>query len=95
MRAAKQRARDLVDSESPAMAAFESATELMDFDRDELELDGSLRARTAKRVADEEGLSLVGLADRIGVSKARAQQLKNAGKRADTTPESQDEEAQQ
>lgn len=34
-----------------------------------------LRARQAKRLREREALSLAGLADRIGVSKARADQL--------------------
>jgi DNA-binding transcriptional regulator YiaG len=39
-----------------------------------------LRARQAARIRDKEALSLAGLADRIGVSKSRADQLVNLAK---------------
>jgi DNA-binding transcriptional regulator YiaG len=48
-----------------------------------------LRARQAVRIREAEALSLAGLADRIGVSKARADQLVNAAK----APQEQEVEA--
>lgn len=39
-----------------------------------------LRARQASRIRNREALSLAGLADRIGVSKSRADQLVNLAK---------------
>jgi hypothetical protein len=42
-----------------------------------------LRARMARRLLEEEGLSLAQLATRLGVSKARADQLVRAARRRD------------
>jgi DNA-binding transcriptional regulator YiaG len=39
-----------------------------------------LRARQAVRIREREALSLAGLADRIGLSKSRAEQMVNAAK---------------
>jgi hypothetical protein len=58
-----------------AQEAFKRATELADMLRDAAEAAADLRARAVARIADEQSLSLAVLAERIGVSKARAGQL--------------------
>jgi hypothetical protein len=55
--------------------AFVAATELAGVLRDAAEAGSGLRSETARRIRDAERLSLAGLAERIGVSKARAAQL--------------------
>lgn len=62
--------------------AFECATELVEALRRMYEVSGELRAEQAARIFDAEKMSLAGLADRIGVSKARAAQLVNTAKSA-------------
>ena len=70
--------------ESDPQAAFTLASEHQDALRslhDQEENRASrLRARQAARIRDKEALSLAGLADRIGVSKSRADQLVNLAK---------------
>ena len=65
---------------SDAQQAFEDATELADLLRDLAEAAANLRSRTVRRIWEEEQMSLAALAERIGVSKARAGQLINAAK---------------
>ncbi len=81
---AKQHARNIVEASTSAHAGFQDATRIVERNRVNDEKDGALRARMAARIADEESLSLAGLADRIGVSRARAHQLKTAGTRPRT-----------
>jgi nucleoside-diphosphate-sugar epimerase len=75
LRDACERAVAAIQGDSHAQHAFESATALADTLRQLAESAASLRARTAARIATEEKLSLSVLATRIGVSKARADQL--------------------
>jgi hypothetical protein len=56
-------------------AAFKIATDLATAFREAAEEVAGLRAREAARVRDSERLSLSGLAERLGISKARADQL--------------------
>lgn len=78
LEAAYQRAADAIEAEPPD-AAFARAGELAGMlSGTQLRLSGAvaqLRARSAGRIWDSERLSLAALADRIGVSKARADQL--------------------
>ena len=74
---------DMIQGDPQAQHAFESATALADTLRQLAENAASLRARTAARIATEEKLSLSVLAARIGVSKARADQLIRSVKDAD------------
>jgi hypothetical protein len=91
LRDAYRRAAAMIHGDSQAQHAFESATALADTLRQLAENAANLRARTAARIATEEKLSLSVLANRIGVSKARADQLIKSAK--DTEPGSaQDEE---
>jgi hypothetical protein len=62
--------------------AFESATKLADTLREVAEAAADLRARTVARIWEEEKVSLAALAERIGVSKARAGQLVQSAKKA-------------
>jgi hypothetical protein len=70
--------------ESDPQAAFDLATEhqqaLRALHGQEEARASRLRARQAARIRDKEALSLAGLADRIGVSKSRADQLVNLAK---------------
>jgi hypothetical protein len=75
LRDAYEQATAVIHGDSQAQHAFESATALADTLRQLAENAASLRARTAARIATEEKLSLSVLAARIGVSKARADQL--------------------
>lgn len=61
-------------------AAFRAATQLGDCLREATSETGQLRADMAARIWRTEELSLAGLADRIGVSKARADQFIRASK---------------
>jgi hypothetical protein len=79
----------VIHGDSQAQHAFESATALADTLRQLAENAASLRAQTAVRIAAEEKLSLSVLAARIGVSKARAEQLVKSVK--DEAPDSAQE----
>jgi ubiquinone biosynthesis protein UbiJ len=83
LRDAYEQAVAVIHGDSQAQHAFESATALADTLRQLAENAASLRARTAARIATEEKLSLSVLAARIGVSKARADQLIKSVKDAD------------
>lgn len=63
-----------------AHEAFRVATELARAFRDVADQVAKLRAPAAVRIREQEALSLRGLADRIGVSPARAEQLVNQAK---------------
>jgi hypothetical protein len=73
----------MIHGDSQAQHAFESATALADTLRQLAENAANLRAHTAARIAAEEKLSLSVLASRIGVSKARADQLIKSAKDAE------------
>ncbi|MFG1751438.1 hypothetical protein [Streptosporangium sandarakinum] len=60
--------------------AFQQATELVETLRKLYEASADLRAEQAARIFETERMSLAGLADRIGVSKARAAQLVKTAK---------------
>src|SRR6266566_7686255 len=75
LRDAYDHAAAIIQGDSQTQHAFESATALADALRQLAENAANLRARTAARIAAEEKLSLSVLATRIGVSKARAEQL--------------------
>ena len=79
----------MIHGDSQAQHAFDSATALADTLRQLAENAANLRARTAARIATEEKLSLSVLATRIGVSKARADQLIKSAK--DAEPDSTQE----
>lgn len=70
---------------------FTAATELADHLRRLGEAGADLRSHVAGRIWSAERLSLAGLADRIGVSKARADQLiRNAKKLAEAETSDKD-----
>ncbi len=91
LRDAYEQAATVIHGDSQAQHAFESATALADTLRQLAENAASLRARTAVRIATEEKLSLSVLAARIGVSKARADQLIKSVKDADQGSEQEGE----
>lgn len=67
--------------------AFECATELADVSRDQAKKAADLRALSVDRIWTAEELSLAALAGRIGVSKARADQLLKTARAAKETPD--------
>jgi len=73
-----------IDAIEDPQVAFEVATEhqakIRDLHDKEEARASRLRARQAVRIREAEELSLAALADRIGVSKARADQLIRAAK---------------
>jgi hypothetical protein len=78
---AHRQAEAAVNDAADAHEAFRIATELARAFREVADKVARLRAPAAVRIRDQEALSLRGLADKIGVSPARAEQLvKEAGK---------------
>ena len=75
-------AADAVAAIPDPQSAFESATVLADTLREVAEAAAELRAQAVARIWEEEKISLAGLAERIGVSKARAGQLVQTAKKA-------------
>jgi hypothetical protein len=65
----------LIEAMPDPQQAFERATELRETTDKLVGQAAELRARMAGRVWDAEKMSLASLADRIGVSKSRADQL--------------------
>ncbi|MFI6180793.1 hypothetical protein ACIA8R_35050 [Nonomuraea sp. NPDC051191] len=64
-----------IDADTDHNRAYNGATELVETLRRLFETSGNQRALSAARIFEQEEMSLAGLADRIGVSKARAAQL--------------------
>ncbi|MEV4371313.1 hypothetical protein AB0J71_29870 [Nonomuraea sp. NPDC049637] len=64
-----------IDAETDHNRAYYGATELVETLRRLFETSGNQRALSAARIFEQEEMSLASLADRIGVSKARAAQL--------------------
>ena len=79
----------IIEAVPDPRAAFDGATRLADTLRDAASSAAKMRAGMAAQVWRAEELSLAALAERIGVSKARAAQLVNAAK-AGTREGSQD-----
>ncbi len=77
---ARELAEAAVNDTADAHEAFRLATDLTNAFRLAVGPIAKLRAQAAVRIKDQEALSLRGLADRIGVSSARANQLVNQGK---------------
>ncbi|MCP2345135.1 hypothetical protein [Nonomuraea roseoviolacea] len=71
-----------INAESDHNVAYNGATELVETLRRLFEASADQRARSAARIFEQERMSLAGLADRIGVSKARAAQLIKTAKDA-------------
>ncbi|WP_406319130.1 hypothetical protein OHA77_17650 [Streptosporangium sp. NBC_01639] len=72
--------------------AFQQATELGEILRKLYEASADLRAEQAARIFETERMSLAGLADRIGVSKARAAQLVKTAKSANRPKHTSEDE---
>lgn len=86
LRTAFDEARATVESAADAITAYRLATALRT-EADALVTEAAtLRAATALRVLESEGLSLGQLAERLGTSKARADQLVRAAKRPAQVP---------
>lgn len=71
-----------INAEPDPSQAYAGATELVETLRRLVEASGDQRALSAARIFEHEQMSLAGLADRIGVSKARAAQLMKTAKEA-------------
>ena len=85
IRQAYQRAEDAINAAPAGREAFDLASELRDA-LDAIQGEAAeLRGHTARRIWEAEKLSLAGLADRVGVSKPRAAQFVNAGRREAST----------
>jgi hypothetical protein len=67
-------------------AGFEDATKLADAMREVAADAADLRAAAARRIYEEEQLTLTSLAKRIGVTKQRASQLMQTAKKASDQP---------
>lgn len=72
-----------IDADRDPTRAFRLATEVTETLRERTNDAANLRVVAATRTYEAERLSLSGLADRIGISKARAAQLINSSKRTD------------
>jgi hypothetical protein len=72
-----------IEADRDPTRAFRLATELTEALRARTNDSANLRVLAATRTFEAERLSLSGLADRIGVSKARAAQIISSAKRAD------------
>ena len=70
----------VIRSQPDSRQAFQAATDLVALLRTATKDAGQLRAGLALRIAEDEKLSLAGLADRLSVSRGRAQQLTEAAK---------------
>lgn len=98
-----QRALDVLDVSYEALAgrirawpdpeeAFTLATQLADAERRRADVAARLRAECAARIAEAEKMSLASLANRIGVSRARASQLLQAATRSADKEEPTDDD---
>jgi len=72
--------------------AFDQATELVELLRRLTDAAAAVRAQTVGRIWATEEMSLAGLAQRIGVSKARADQLVRASKATEQRKDTTDDE---
>jgi len=82
-REAYERARDVLADEADPHHAFELATEFAGALRALADDSSDLRATAVGRIWDNEATSLAGLAQKIGVSKARAAQLMQTARSAE------------
>ncbi len=80
-------AAEIVRATTDPRSAFDLATRLASTLRDATSFAAQIRAEMAARIWQTEELSLAGLAQRLGVSKARAAQLVNAAKTGTGTQE--------
>jgi hypothetical protein len=82
-----------VEQAPDKQAAFEAASVLTEMLRRATNTAADLRAKIVAGIADEESLSLALLADRIGVSKARAGQLMQSARRTQQAGEQEADDA--
>lgn len=82
LRRAFREAVTAVQATADPQEAYESATRLADGLREMADAAARVRAETAARIHRAESLSLAGLAERLGVSKARADQLLRAARKS-------------
>ncbi len=86
MTAAIQEALDAVQGIADPTARFRAAKRHVSTLRTAVETGAGAHAQAAASIHKAEALSLAGLAERIGVSKARAQQLVDAAKKETPQP---------
>jgi hypothetical protein len=87
---AYEAAAKAIDENDDTRLAFTQATELVERLQRMTDSAAAVRAQTVGRIWSSEEMSLAGLAQRIGVSKARADQLVRASKA--TKPEGTDDD---
>lgn len=75
-----------IETDDDPRRSFQLATDLTEALRERTNDAASLRALAAARVFEAERMSLAGLADRIGVSKARAAQLIRSSRQPSRNP---------
>jgi hypothetical protein len=80
MHRAYRAAQEVLEEESDPRVAFQVATAFADALRSLADQGAELRASTVARIWEKEATSLAGLAEKIGVSKARAGQLMQAAR---------------
>mgnify|MGYP001953633748 CR=1 FL=1 len=85
---AHEKAVSVIRAMPDPQQAFDYSTQMADKLRELAEAAADLRAQTAVRIADHEKLSLTVLAKRISMSRARAGQLVQRGKKTKPTSES-------
>jgi hypothetical protein len=81
----------VIQAEADGRKAFQDATELANLLRAWSGDAARVRADVALRIAEDEKLSLAGLADRLSVSRGRAQQLTETAKAGRVRGENRDE----
>ena len=87
MQAAYDDAASAIEAMLDPQRAFERATALREAADQLVGEAANLRARMAERIWKTEEMSLASLANRIGISKARADQLLKTAKESRTTKE--------
>ncbi|MGH3192343.1 MAG: hypothetical protein ACRDOL_34860 [Streptosporangiaceae bacterium] len=87
LRSAYDKSISVIGAIPDSRQAFQAATELGDVLGEWSQQAAKLRAAAAVRIAEDEQLSLAGLANRLSVSRSRAQQLMESGKTARPEPE--------
>lgn len=91
VRAVYQHVSVVLASEPDPHAAFALATQFADFLRVLADEAAELRAAAVGRIWDSEATSLSGLAQKIGVSKARAAQLMQTARSINTPDQTKNE----
>jgi hypothetical protein len=87
-----ERALDAINGDPDLHSAFHAASHAADTVRTAADQFSELRASLVAQIADDEKLSLAKLAARVGVSKARAGQLVETGRKVQHLRQTRDVE---